>query len=234
MHLDFKIKVDKIDSQQFVGLSIPQIDWLLNEAQEIFIKTRIGINNLYQKGFEESQKRIEDLRPLVVKNNAIVLQTLDTTSYYAELPANYLYYLRATVEGQKNKCTGELKIIIQQHDDLNNVLTSAFYSPNFEWREVPAVFSGNTLVVYRKSDFTLSTLKLEYLKKPTRIQYPTGFENGEYELPDGTIVNIDQNSDFSDNMFAAREIVDIAVALATGNLGDSRYSIFETKKKINE
>ena len=234
MHLDFKMKVDKIDSQQFVGLNIPQIDWLLNEAQEIFIKTRLGLNNIYQKGFEESQKRIEDLRPLVVKNNAIALNTLDSISYTADLPSNYLYYLRATVKGKKDKCEDDLKVIIQQHDDLNNVLTSSFYSPSFEWREVPAVFADKKIVVYRKADFELSTLYLEYLKKPTRIQYPTGFENGEYELPDGSIVNIDQDSDFSENMFAAREIVDIAVALTTGNLGDSRYSIFETKKKINE
>jgi hypothetical protein len=87
--------------------------------------------------------------------------------------------------------------------------------------------------VYRKSDFELSEMVLEYLKRPTRIQFPSGFESGSYELPDGTLVNTDQDSDFQ-GMFAAREIVDIAVSLAAGNLADSRYEIFQNKIKSNE
>ena len=37
-HYDFKMKLNKIDSQQYRNLIIPQIDWLLNEAQELFVK----------------------------------------------------------------------------------------------------------------------------------------------------------------------------------------------------
>ena len=39
MHYDFKQKINKIDSQKYRNLRIPEIDWKLNEAQEIFIKT---------------------------------------------------------------------------------------------------------------------------------------------------------------------------------------------------
>ena len=38
MHYDFKKKLDKIDSQQNKNLLIPEIDWVLNEAQEMFVK----------------------------------------------------------------------------------------------------------------------------------------------------------------------------------------------------
>ena len=38
MHYDFKMKLNKIDSEQYRNLRIPEIDWKLNEALEIFIK----------------------------------------------------------------------------------------------------------------------------------------------------------------------------------------------------
>ena len=38
MHYDFKKKLNKIDSQQNRNLLIPEIDWTLNEAQELFVK----------------------------------------------------------------------------------------------------------------------------------------------------------------------------------------------------
>lgn len=234
MHLDFKIKVNKIDSQQFAGLFVPQIDWLLNEAQEIFIKTRLGINNIYQKGLEASQKRIEDLRPLVVKNHTVTTSSLDSKTYEALLPSDYLYYLRSKANATKGNCTGELSIIIVQHDDLTNVLASQFYSPSFEWLETSAVFNNNSLYAYSDGSFSIDSVVLEYLRKPVRMAYPSGYENGSYELPDGTLVSTDQDSDFANNMFAAREIVDIAVTLATTSIADQRYELFQNKLKTNE
>lgn len=234
MHLDFKIKVNKIDSQQFAGLLVPQIDWLLNEAQEIFIKTRLGINNIYQKGLESSQKRIEDLRPLVVKSAIQTASSLDSVTYTAPLPSNYLYYLRSKANATKGECKGELSIIIVQHDDLTNVLASQFYSPNFEWLETSAVFGPNELYVYSDGTFSIDTVTLEYVRKPVRMAYPSGYENGSYELPDGSVLSTDQDSDFANNMFAAREIVDIAVMLATTNIADARVELFQNKLKINE
>ena len=38
MHYDFKQKLNKIDSQKYRDLIVPEIDWKLNEAQEVFVK----------------------------------------------------------------------------------------------------------------------------------------------------------------------------------------------------
>lgn len=234
MHLDFKIKVNKIDSQQFANIEVPQIDWLLNEATELFIKNKLGLNNIYKLGFEGNQKRIEDLRPLVVKGEEITTSSLSDEVYTATLPSDYLYYVRSEVEATKGDCTDKLSTIIVQHDDLNNILNSEFFSPSFEWRETPAVFSNNTLFIYSDGSFTITKVYLDYLKKPKRIQYPEGYENGEYRLPNNQLINTNQDSDFKDNMFAAREIVDLAVVLATTNLGDSRHQLMTNKLNINE
>ena len=64
MHYDVKVKLNKVDSQQFRGLLIPEIDWALNEALGIFIK-RIAeprkIQQPFDFGFEKNQRYIDDI-----------------------------------------------------------------------------------------------------------------------------------------------------------------------------
>jgi len=61
MHIDFKRKLNKIDSEKYRNLRPQEIDLYLNEAQEVLIKQK-----LIQ--FETSQKLIDDLRMLLVKH----------------------------------------------------------------------------------------------------------------------------------------------------------------------
>ena len=67
MHLAIQQGVDKINSLQ-ADLLLPQeIDIELNKSQMRFVNTKYGKNNKYRKGFEESQKRIDDLRTFNAK-----------------------------------------------------------------------------------------------------------------------------------------------------------------------
>mgnify|MGYP003667216582 FL=1 len=65
MHLAVQQGVDKINSLQADMLLLEEIDLELNKSLSKFINTKYNKNNLYRKGFEESQKRIDDLRSLV-------------------------------------------------------------------------------------------------------------------------------------------------------------------------
>ena len=67
MHYDLSLRLDKLDSLHYDNLLAPEKDVYLNRAQITIIKQRYGLNNSYLQGFEESQKRIEDLKTLVVK-----------------------------------------------------------------------------------------------------------------------------------------------------------------------
>ena len=67
MHLAVQQGVDKINSLQADVLLPQEIDIELNKSLIKFIATRYGKNNIYRKGFEESQKRIDDLRNLVTE-----------------------------------------------------------------------------------------------------------------------------------------------------------------------
>ena len=40
MHYDFKLKMDRVDTLSNPDFNIAEIDWLLNEAQLVFVKNR--------------------------------------------------------------------------------------------------------------------------------------------------------------------------------------------------
>ncbi len=64
MHMAIRILVDKIDSLSFVNLEPEEIDFFLNKEMERFVKHRVGGDSAKGKGFEETQKRMDDLRSI--------------------------------------------------------------------------------------------------------------------------------------------------------------------------
>jgi hypothetical protein len=243
-HIDFKRKLNKVDSANNVNFEVPYIDEYLNEAQEIFIKRRLQRNNIYSSGFEANQKRTEDLKDIVVKYGKdytyLTPQKLSDTLYEVTIPEDYLYYIRANVKCSKGDCLSELSCIFQQHDDLNNVIDSAFYSPSFEWGETPIVFSKSQIFIYTDGTFEPTEFLLDYLRRPRRIANPDAyideFGDSGYLLPikdssGNYIPAVQQNCELS-SMFVCREIVDIAVELAHMDLGDPKFQLSSYKNKI--
>ena len=113
MHLAIQQGVDKINSLQADMLLPEEIDIELNKAQIRLINTRYGKNNSAQKGFEQSQKRIDDLRSLVTEHIANCsfkeTQTTESMTYgvdTAQLPDDYMFLVNARAEVHKSlDCT---------------------------------------------------------------------------------------------------------------------------------
>jgi len=82
MHISVQQGIQKISSHQ-VDIFLPQeMDLAINKNIEKFVSQRYGKqSNSKQKGFEESQKRIDDLRTLVVEYS-------NTTSFKAQIGEN--------------------------------------------------------------------------------------------------------------------------------------------------
>jgi hypothetical protein len=91
MHDYFRVGVDKAESFSYPAFEGEEIDYFLNKAQERFIKQRYGINNLKRTGFEQTQKRTDDIREVIEAVNSNVFTNDGTnTKPYAkdyELPA---------------------------------------------------------------------------------------------------------------------------------------------------
>ena len=92
MHVALKLELDKSDSLNNISFEPEEIDYWLNRAIRLFVKTRYTGSNYKRESFEQTQKRIDDLRALVT------MSTIDTVesfaipnSYNAQLPLDYLF-----------------------------------------------------------------------------------------------------------------------------------------------
>lgn len=103
MHIAVNLGVQKIASFQVDNLLPQEIDHELNTAMDRFIKQRYSpMGNKYRDGFEQSQKRIDDLRSLVVDHR---VQTEykgksvgDFSIDRARLPNDYMFLINVMSE----------------------------------------------------------------------------------------------------------------------------------------
>tara|TARA_R110000787_G_scaffold279645_1_gene389859 strand:- start:8631 stop:9377 length:747 start_codon:yes stop_codon:yes gene_type:complete len=227
MHYDFKLKFNKLDSQDYQNFQVPEIDWILNEAQWVFLKQRYGLTNPKQTGFEGSQKRIDDLRNLVVRGTSLAgsASVSAPMSVKASLPADYMFMLRVEAVALKLTCGQKnLTCRVTQHDDLSNTLSDPYYTPSYEWGEIPIVFGtetsaavdADTMFGYHDGSFSIINYLLDYLRTPKRIAFPSGVTGGSYNYPGAVAVAANQDCELAEHTH--NEIVDLAVQIAAGDV----------------
>jgi hypothetical protein len=103
MHIAVNLGVQKIASFQVDNLLPQEIDHELNSAMDSFIKQRYSpMGNKYRDGFEQSQKRIDDLRALVVDSRVKCFYGGTTITGFnvdrAPLPNDYMFLVNAVAD----------------------------------------------------------------------------------------------------------------------------------------
>jgi len=234
MGYDFDLKIDKVASFSKEDFNVAEKDWLLNEAQNVFIKTRYGMHNSYGFGFEVTQKRIDDLSKLVVKFplQPALVPTLNEGIYevsLSQLAYDYMFFIRGQALVDK-ECSKWASLNLVQHDDLNHLLCDPFNDP--DEKEVPFNFGRSTSVENAASIYiypgqlTIYEVKLEYIQHPPRLN------SGGYVYIDN-ITYPEQDCMLAEHTHP--EIVDIAVAIASGIIEHPDYvSIKNMKLKAHE
>jgi hypothetical protein len=230
MHYDYKKKLNKVDSQQYRNLRIPEIDWVLNEATEIFIKSIAEPRMKNHLGFETSQRSIDDIRTIVV--NTENGPGIAIVNNIATLPANYMFYIGGKVNMTKDGCDNKQgEVFIRQHDD--NFESSPFDKSSFEWRTVNAVFIDSGVKFYTDSSFGVSLFYPNYIRKIAYMHNAEDFSAGTYTLLDGSSLVGSQDCELPDHTH--REIVDIAVLITTGEIENAQgYQGKQAKLNLNQ
>ena len=102
LHRAVKLELDKTDSLNYTSFLPEEIDYWLNRSIETFVKTRYSGTNPKRESFEQTQKRIDDLRTLVVESaistiNNKFIPTANFSnkpdSFTAAIPTNYWFTL---------------------------------------------------------------------------------------------------------------------------------------------
>lgn len=111
MHLNIDLELNKLNSNLYEIILPQEKDYFLNRAQERFIKQRYGaLSNSKRQGFEMSQKRIDDLRNLLVPNYYDKCFKLPITDFdYASklkfyFPGDYMFLTSSRSKMKHNHC----------------------------------------------------------------------------------------------------------------------------------
>lgn len=233
MHYDFKQKLNKIDSQKFRDLIVPEIDWKLNEAQELFVKITAQPKLRKSLGFEITQRSIDDISTIVVNQkmaNGQALTDFGDNSYISSLPNDYWFFVNAKVLASKGTCTSKvLDTRPIQHDD--NAHDSAFDKSSFRWKVANIRFIKEGIRVFTDGDFTPSKIAIDYLIRPRIIHNAQDWEGGTYNpLDGGAALSGTQSSELPVGVH--RDIVDLAVLITAGDLGLNTYGIRKDKEIV--
>lgn len=222
-HKEFKIAFDKADSGAYPEFLPAEIDTYLNEAQDRFVKTRYGRNNIYKLGYEELQKRTEDLKALSKSKYCAVspvdyyhasgdkIYKADLDSMFDDIAlaipytGKYMLWLKASVQVKISTCTKWSRVKLIQQDDVSGIDDDPF---NKASAERPLVFfEDGGLCVWTGKGSTVEAVLVSFFKYPDQINIGTyGGALTQCELSDHT----------------HREILQMAVGIAIENISSPR------------
>lgn len=242
-HYDFKLKIDKVDSLSKKNFQPNEIDWILNEAIQLFMKQRYGLSNVKQTGFEGIQKRIDDLKSLHIKSPTVeqpaVLPVRQLGDYFefkiSDFSYPYYFLTRLSLLGSKNDCTKIMrKVKSIQTDDLNDALENPLYKPNYEWgvalynfgRTDETLDDESSIYVYTDGTFDIVEIYPEYLKQPNRVWI------GTYDSLDGLNTVGDPIIECDLPKHTHSEIVDLAVAECSRIIEHPTFNQLKSQKLI--
>lgn len=229
MHYNIRRKLNKVDSEQFRNLLIPEIDQVLNEAVDIFIGIVASPRYRTQLGFEKTQRSIDDIMPLV-KSEHNEDNHYDVANDMVSLPEDYRHYVSSYVLVSKGNCQAKIDTTIIQHDD--NAENNSNHKSSFEWRKINAEFNANGVKFYNDGSFQINKFCISYIRKPEFIHNAEDFSDTGYTLPSGTVLSGTKNCELPDHTHG--EVVDIAVMLLSGELQNPGVQFHMSKLKLNQ
>ena len=180
----FEIELNVLDD----GLNKPKsmdTEWWLNKGLEKFWKTRYSGLNTKHTAFEQDQKRIDDLRTLVVTKTYTSDQIIENNAsqYSVTLPEDYLISLgdKAGIQPFDDSCwdTDESGEYITKYDDtieatvenidkqLKNSLSE--HKLKYSTARPLKLIQGNEINLYTDGKYKVVQYNLTYLRRPAKI-----------------------------------------------------------------
>lgn len=207
--IEFERRLQLMDPNLVIKdkLSSDTIISFINEAIDKFYKTRYSGINFKAQGFEQAQKRIDDLRTLI-KNKKYTegsINKSDRNSYSVELPEDYVLLLGDTAGIQPsnlNECweTNERGEYIIKYTDtlestietLDRQLSNSLSEHKLKYCQARPLklIQDNNVILYTDGKYKVSEYEITYLAKPSKIN-SSNITNTEYtDLPEHTHMEI--------------------------------------------
>lgn len=209
---NFEREINKLDDAVNKPATEDSLFWL-NQAISKFIKLRFNGDFIHKTGFEETEKRREDLITLFKTETFNELVPTENSNYDTvsiTYPTDFLYALNedVVITDTEGGHTMDTCVFECTRDSfmyrINNSLTDFHYKYH---RARPIRIRKETgCDLLTDKNYKISSYTLGYLKKPTELTLDT--PQGEY-------------SDFNDHVMY--EIIKMAAQMYIENQGEERY-----------
>jgi hypothetical protein len=222
MHTAFKLELDKTSSLNTTHFEPSEIDFWLNSAIRNFVKTRYSGFNAKRKGFEQSQKRIDDLRTLVAEHTLVSgggggLDQLGTdlkpNGWRADLSyiSDYWFSLGEEVEieytpfGETIPAFKRVGVTECTEDTYMSHINDPYSEHILHYDDAKPLrlFIGDDIEFITDGNYDLSSCYIRYLKAPQEVD----ISGTDSDLPEHT----------------HDEIVKMAVNMGLENIEQQRY-----------
>lgn len=177
-------------------------EWWLNRGLEKFWKTRYSGMNYKNTGFEQDQKRIDDLRTLIKNTDLNVNQNSDSV-YSVVLPNDYIILLGDTVgitpiDNITNKCWPKDEYgdyVVKYNDTLESSIETIDRQLNNSLSEHVLKYcqarplkliQGNEIKLYTDGCYKVSNYKITYLRRPNKIDIHSNPYKEYNDMPEHT------------------------------------------------
>lgn len=215
MHIAVQQGLQRMGSYDFGDLLGQEIDLQLNRMQERFVKQKFDVSNSDPLGFQETQKRLDDLRTLIREQtyNQVVpsgnlgenpdYNTLivdEGQKWYVRFPDGagqtdeYLFLINARIkvkvdENCPDSSATETPIRLIKRDVLPRMLRHPFGKSTFI-NPIGAILDDK-LYIYGDGQMVVQEVYIDFIKKPRDVVYGPGHtppvnNTSDSELPDHT------------------------------------------------
>jgi hypothetical protein len=181
----FKMGLGKLDSKIKTDVAVPKIIIYLNEAMHELVEFDYSVDPRNPLGFEQTQKRIDDLQRLHVTGEKMLPASSLRDIYKFNLKGlkeEYLHLTRLEIMANGKVCTNVVLSHSKQvqTDDINVVLANPYRKPSMAWRRAPYRFASDNIEVFTAGEFSITSVYTDYLR------YPKPMDIAGYEHFDGS------------------------------------------------
>ena len=208
MQIEFERRLQLMDPElvRTNKLSSDTIFSFINEAIDKFYKTRYSGINAKSEGFEQSQKRIDDLRNLI-KTASFTEEIINNGNIYTiELPEDYVLMLGDVAgilptEGNEQcwEIDEEGDYVVKRADTIEATIENIDRQLNNSQSEhllkyctarPLKLIKGNQVILYTDGKYSVANYQITYLSKPLFLD-SSNISNTEYtSLPEHTHMEI--------------------------------------------
>lgn len=227
----FELEINKIDDNLTKPATRDSEYWL-NRGLEKFWKTRYSGLNYKQQAFEQTEKRIDDLRTLIANKKYTASDiTSENNIYKVIIPEDYILLLGDTADilpNSFNECwpkdntgnyivkkTDTLEATIETIDrQLSNSLSE--YRLKYCSARPLRLIQNSQILLFTDDNYKVSQYRLVYLRRPKKINIHTAPYDEYTDLPEHT----------------QSEIVKLAAKMYIENQANPRYNTYSNE--VNE